>query len=316
MLTRVTSQMMMGSAQRNLQSSQSLLAQRQDQASTLKAISRPSDDPIGTASSMQVRAQAAAADQYSRNIDDGTNWLNTIDSTLSSTSNMMNQVRDLTVQGGNGSLNQAAKDALATQIEGLKSDLLNLANTKLQGRNVFAGNSDASSAVTDTLVLADPNVSGSVDTHTYSFGAATTGSVERRVAPGTTVRVDSDGASIFGDDNSSAPGASPSVFKLLDNITATLRHGGDPSSQLNTIDDRMKAMTTAHTEMGTRQARILSAKDSNLALQNSLEAQRSGIEDLDLGKSVLNLQMQQVNYQAALAVTAKVLPQTLMDFLR
>ena len=315
MLTRVTSQMMMGSAQRNLQSSQSLLAQRQDQASTLKAISRPSDDPIGTASSMQVRAQAAAADQYSRNIDDGTNWLNTIDSTLSSTSNIMNQVRDLTVQGGNGSLNQAAKDALATQIEGLKSDLLNLANTKLQGRNVFAGNSDASSAITASPVAADPATGAEAST-TYAFNGTSGSSVDRRIAPGTTVRVDSDGASIFGDDNSSAPGASPSVFKLLDNITATLRTGGDPSSQLNDLDARMKTMTTAHTEMGTRQARILSAKDSNLALQNSLEAQRSGIEDLDLGKSVLNLQMQQVNYQAALAVTAKVLPQTLMDFLR
>ena len=301
MLSRVTSQMMMSSAQRNLQSSQSLLAQRQQQASTLQAITRPSDDPIGTASSMQVRAQAAAADQYSRNIDDGTSWLNTIDSTLTSTSNIMNQVRDLTVQGGNGSLNQTAKDALATQIEGLKADLMNQANTQFQGRNVFAGSSDKTPVFSST-----PDATGE---YAFTGNAGTT--VDRRIAPGTTVQVDADGSKIFGGD-----GTAPSVFKLLDTITATLHDGGDPSSQLTAIDARMKAMTTAHTEMGTRQARILKAKDSNLALQNSLEAQRSGIEDLDLGKSVLNLQMQQVNYQAALAVTAKVLPQTLMDFLR
>jgi len=309
MLTRVTSQMMMASAQRNLQSSSSLLAQRQERASTLKAIARPSDDPIGTASSMQVRAQAAAASQYGRNIDDGTSWLATIDSSLTSTTNIMNQVRDLTVQGGNGSLNEAAKDALAAQIEGLKADLLNQANTKFQGRYVFAGTSDASSTVTPTAIAADPAAGNPARTD-YTFNSAS-GSVERRIAPGTTVRVDADGASIFGDDSTST-----SVFKLLDNITATLRGGGDPSSELNNIDARMKTITTAHAEMGTRQAQILKAKDTNLALQNSLEAQRSGIEDLDLGRSVLDLQMQQVNYQAALAVTAKVLPQTLMDFLR
>ena len=49
MLTRITNQMMMASAQRNLQSSSAQLALRQDQASTLKAINRPSDDPVGTA---------------------------------------------------------------------------------------------------------------------------------------------------------------------------------------------------------------------------------------------------------------------------
>ena len=315
MLTRVTSQMMMASAQRNLQSSNSLLAQRQEQASTLKAISRPSDDPIGTASSIQVRAQAAAAGQYSRNIDDGTSWLNTIDSSLTGTTNILNQVRDLTVQGGNGSLNQAAKDALATQIEGLKADLLAQANTKFQGRYVFAGTSDASSTVTPTAVAADP-AAGTAATTGYAFDPSS-GTVDRRIAPGITVRVDADGAKIFGDDSSSAASdGQPSVFKLLDNIVSTLRQGGDPSSELNGIDARLGTMTTAHAEMGTRQAQILKAKDTNLALQNSLEAQRSGIEDLDLGKSVLDLQAQQVNYQAALAVTAKVLPQTLMDFLR
>ncbi len=313
MLTRITNQMMMASAQRNLQSSSAQLAQRQDQASTLKAINRPSDDPIGTAASLQVRGQATAAAQYGRNIDDGTSWLNTIDSALYGTSSIMNQVRDLTVQGGNGSLNQAAKDALATQIEGLKADLLNQANSKFQGRNVFAGSSDAGTAFT-APTAADLSADPTAD---YAFTGTAGSAVERRIAPGTTVRVDADGAGIFGASGTAgSPGAQPSVFKLLDNITATLRAGGDPSPQLNDIDARMKTMTTAHAEMGTRQAQILKAKDTNLALQNSLEAQRSGIEDLDLGRSVLNLQMQQVSYQAALAVTAKVLPQTLMDFLR
>ena len=48
----------------------------------------------------------------------------------------------------------------------------------------------------------------------------------------------------------------------------------------------------------------------------SLEARRSGIEDLDLAKVVLDMKVQEVAYQSALAVTARVLQPTLMDFLR
>jgi flagellar hook-associated protein 3 FlgL len=50
--------------------------------------------------------------------------------------------------------------------------------------------------------------------------------------------------------------------------------------------------------------------------QGALEDQRATIEDVDMAKAFLDLQLQQTNYSAALAVTAKVLPQTLMDFLR
>ncbi len=48
----------------------------------------------------------------------------------------------------------------------------------------------------------------------------------------------------------------------------------------------------------------------------TLEAQRSSVEDLDLATVILDLQVQEVNYQSALAVTARVLQPTLMDFLR
>jgi flagellar hook-associated protein 3 FlgL len=47
----------------------------------------------------------------------------------------------------------------------------------------------------------------------------------------------------------------------------------------------------------------------------ALETQRSGIEDVDMAEVLMDLQLQQVAYQAALNVTAKVLQPSLMDFL-
>ncbi|MCY0903370.1 flagellar hook-associated protein FlgL [Arthrobacter sp. H14-L1] len=301
MLSRVTNQTMMASAQRNLQASNAELARLQDRAQTLKAIGRPSDDPSATAQALQIRAQQTATNQYGRNIDDGAGWLSTIDTAMGNVSGIMNRVRDLTVQGSNGSLNQGGRDALAAEIDGLRTDLLSQANTKYLGRNVFAGNSDAASPFPSTAAV--PPATRPV-----------LGAVERRIGTDTTVRVDADGAGIFGTDGNSAD---PSVFDLLKNIVDDLKSpGADVSKHLSALDKRMTSMITDRTVIGTRQAQLDRAKEANTSLQGTLEASRAGVEDLDLGKAILDLQLQSTSYQAALAVTAKVLPMSLMDFLR
>ncbi len=294
MISRVTNQTLMLSAQQNLQSNQARLAQLQDQASTLKAFSRPSDDPTATASSLRVRGQQAASAQYSRNIDNGNGWLNTIDTALTGTTDILRKVRDLTVQGSNGPLSQAGKNAIAIELDALKSDLLAQANTTFMGRTVFAGNSDTGAAFTNT---------------TPPIYTGTGSSVDRRIGDGTTVRVDADGAAIFGTGTGSA-------FTLIDTIASNLRSGTDISTNLPAIDDRLNAVISQHAQVGSRSAQIQKAQSMNKQQQLALETQRSGIEDIDLSKAILDLQLQQTNYQAALAVTAKVLPPTLMDFLK
>ena len=305
MITRITGQTQMRAAQRNLQDNMAQLSKLQEQASTLKGINRSSDDPTAAASALAVRAEQAATGQYSRNANDGDNWLTTIDSAMSATSDIMNRVRYLTVQGANGAVNATAKEAIAVELEGLKAELLTQANTTYVGRSVFAGNSDAKAAFTS-------NLSGNL---TYN---GVNGTVERRISADTTVRVDADGAAVFGDD--SVDPESTSVFTLLDNVVKSLRNtsGAEPSisSHLGNIDARMAKMTSEWATIGARQVQVERAQETLLSKAGALETQRVGLEDIDLTQIVLELQLQQISYQSALAVTAKVLQPTLMDFLR
>jgi flagellar hook-associated protein 3 FlgL len=294
MLTRVTNQTLMMSAQRNLTANKSELARLQTQAGDLKAINRPSDNPSGTASSLQVRGQQSAAAQYGRNIDNGRGWLTTIDTALSGSTDILRQVKDLTIQGANGTLSVSAREGIAAALDGLRTELLGQANTTFMGRNVFAGNSDAGVAFTS----ASPPVFN-----------GTNSAVNRRVADGVSVRVDVDGAAVFG----TGPG---NVFDLIETVAADLRSGADPSASLGAIEQRLQTIITRHSEVGSRDAQIQRAQEVNMKQQGALEDQRATIEDVDMAKAFLDLQLQQTNYSAALAVTAKVLPQTLMDFLR
>ena len=299
MISRVTNLTTMQAAQRNLQAGATKMARLQDQASSQRAINRPSDDPAGTVESMRVRAAQRSNNQYARNIDDGKGWLTTIDSTLGRASDIMRRVRDLTVQGANdGAMSPTAKEAIAVELEGLKDDLMVQANAKYAGRTVFAGNSAQASAVNST---------------TYLFSGVGNSPVNRRIGDDTTVQVDADGTAVFGTPTDPTNG---SVFTLLDNIVADLRAGTNVGGRLNEIDSRMATMVSERAAVGVRQSQIERAEGANLEKSGSLEAQRAGVEDIDLGQVILSLKLQEVAYQSTLAVTARVLQPTLMDFLR
>ncbi len=295
MLNRVTNLTTTATAQRALQANQSKLADVQEQAMTLNRLKRPSDDPAATSQALQTRALQAAAAQYGRNIDDGGGWLTTADAALGQATNVLNKIRDLTVQAGNGTMNQTAKDAIASEFEALNKDLLSLANTKYQGRSIFAGTSDAAVAFTDAM---PPQFTGTPDS-----------TVQRRISETETVRVDADGAKLFGD-------GAASIFAVVAGMAANLRAGNDVTPQLDAVNARLNTVIAGRAEIGVQQSRLERAGTVNLELESSLDAQRTGIEKLDLGSVILDLKLQENNYQVALAATARVLQPTLMDFLR
>ncbi|MGM0928691.1 MAG: flagellar hook-associated protein FlgL [Actinomycetota bacterium] len=304
MISRVTNQTMSSFAQRNLQDNMARMAKLQEQASGGSLIARPSDDPVGTADSMRTRADLRANEQYKRNIDDANGWLTTADSALGTVTGLLNKARDLTIQASNGSLTPTAREAIALELDSIKSSLLDASKTQYLGRSIFAGNSDGK-----VFEYAD-------DKAPYVF-AGPGSTVDRRIGADLTVRVDADGVSIFGQDGTDMDGnPTTSVFSLLETMSADLRAGVDVSARLNDIDARLNKVINGRAEVGTRHAQILKAQETNLDEAVSLEARRSGIEDPDIGKVILDLKMQEVAYQAALQVTARVLQPTLMDFLR
>ncbi len=301
MINRVTHQSVQRSTLANLQLNLSTMADLQAKMSSGKKINVPSDDPAGASDMLRLRGEQRVQNQYKRNADDGNAWLTTIDSALQTSSTTLRRARDLVVQSGSGAMNTPAREAIAVEIEGLRDELLQQANTTYLGRTVFAGTSDAGVAFTVDDTTTPP---------TYSFTGAGSATVERRVADATTIRVDADGAKIFGD-------GAQSVFALLDTIAATLRTpGGDATAQLDAMDSRFETVLTELSAVGARQTRVINAQTGLAESAQTTKAQLSAIEDIDLAEIILELGMQEVAYQGALGAAAKVLQPSLMDYLR
>lgn len=302
MISRVTHQSTARNVLANMQQNLSDMARLQAQASSGKLIQRTSDDPAMASDALSLRREQAQSAQYKRNAEDGLAWLNTIDSSLTTSSSLLRRARDLIVQASNtGTMNDQTREAIAAELDTIKASLFDQANTTYLGRSVYAGTSGSDTAF---------------DTTTYVFNGVPGSSVERRTADDVTIRVDSDGSAVFGTDTADPDGPNYSVFQLFDDLSATIRGGGNPQNGLNQIDTRINAVLTQAATIGARTNQIESSIADLGFKVSTLKDDISGIEDIDLAATIMELQLQETAYQSSLNAASRVIQPSLLDYLR
>lgn len=290
---RITQSTLGSEVMANLQRSLGKLQQIQEQMSSGKVLNRPSDSPTAAVSSLAFRSQLTRAQQYQRNLADGIGWLGIADNTLQSMVSSMQRVRQLAVNGTNGAMSAQDRGALADEVDQLRAGLLNLANTTYQNRPIFGGNTTNATAYDQNGV--------------YQGDA---GGVTRTIATGVQLAVNVTGGATFG---SGASGLFGTLQQLSDDLRTNPSNLGN---DLTTIDGHMTNVLSALGDVGARYRRLDTTKnvlDTNVV---SLQQSLSEVEDVDLPQVIMQLQTQQVAYQAALAATSKVIQPSLVDFLK
>jgi len=265
-----------------------------EQMSSGKQINRPSDSPTGTVSSMQLRTESRANERYTRNADDGLGWLDTVESTLGSASTLVNQARDLTLQGLSGNTSPQVKEALAGQIDQIRQSMLAQANTNFLDRPVFGG-----------------TVGGSVAYDSNGSYVGDNGQTMRTVGANSKVRVDTAGPDAFGSGDTQ-------MFAVLKSVSDSIRSGDTAklANDLKNLDKAGIVLRTAISDVGSRYTRITQMKDMALDRSLTVASRLSEIEDIDLPKTIMEMKLQETSYQAALAASAKVIQPSLIDYLR
>jgi flagellar hook-associated protein 3 FlgL len=265
----------------------------QEQLASGKRVSRPSDDPVSVGWALHHRLELTRVAQYQRNISDARGWLDTADQALQQAHRVLQQVRDIVLQGTNAPIGASERAALASQVDELRQALIGIANTRYLDRPVFGGTTDSTEAYDDNgQFLGD------------------LGAVERAIGPDAWLTVAIPGPTAFG-----APPAD--VFSTLSDIASGLRFGSPAlGPQLDTLDQRMAAVLDAAGLVGARQHLIEGISGRLGAQETDLQASLAEAEDVDLARAVMDLMLRQAAYQAALAATERVIQPSLLDFLR
>lgn len=292
---RVTQMMLANNTLRNVSKSYDKLGTYQQQLATGKKIHRPSEDPVVAMKGMHYRTSLTEIEQFQRNLSEAYTWMENSESALNHTTNVLQRARELVVQAKNGTLGPEDRQAIAREIEQLKKDLVQVANTKVAGKYIFNGTKIEQAPVTDGK---PPTVRNNNDDFMVE------------VAKGVKLKINVTPSNVFNKD----------LFNTLQDIenvlNGTSTSGKTLDNLLSDLDNHLNDVLAERAELGARVNR-LELVEQRLAEQQLIAKRMiSDNEDADIEKIITELKSQESVHRAALSVGARIIQPTLVDFLR
>lgn len=294
MSSRITQNMMNQTLLSNLQVNYSKLNKTQNQLSSGKKFTKPSDDPVAAVRTLFYKSTLNEISQYKSNASDASSWMQTTDESLDQVTQVLQRVRELTVKAGNDTNDSSSLQAISDEIKQLGEQLGDAANSEIGGRYIFAGTATQSAPCNKaTTPISVINNNGSIN---YQIGK------------GSTVQINVSGDQVFNQNGG--------MFNLLNSISSDISSGRNPGNYLSNIDDQINNVLTVRADIGARMNRMELNSSRLDGLEDSTNELMSNTIDVDPAEAYTELTEQKSVYNSALSVGAKIIQPSLIDFLR
>lgn len=265
------------------------LADANEVVATEKRINSISDDPTGLSQVLAIRSEISNLEQLETNITLATSWLESAESALTSTQDILTEAQTLCVEMANTTESASSRESAATTVENLLAEIVTLANTEVAGRYIFAGTASDSTPFEDD--------------GTYN-GTSTSFSV--KIGKDSTLEIGSDGSEVF-----------DTIFSDLQDLITALENNdvSEIQSISSELEDDYDHITAEISDIGAKTIRVEIREQiiENLELANS--DRLSAIEDADITTAITDLAAIEVAYEAALSAASQVMQVSLVDYL-
>lgn len=296
-----------GSAQ--MSTVQNQLAKSQAQLAQGKQVINASDAPNQAATIQRLQSILTRQDSYQSSLNTIKSRLQGEESALQSVSDLIIRAKEVAVQGANDTLNAGNREALATEMQALRDQMLSLANTKdSNGNYLFAGSRVKQPAFSETangspVYLGDQTHMNVRVGDQRSIAVNRTGTDAFVPVP----RVDSDGSTV-----------GVGFFKVMDDLIAGLTdvNGDNIRRGVGELDILQTGVSLSLAQVGTnlnvvdQQTAVI--EDTTLNLKTTL----SSIEDLDFASAITKMNQQMMSLEAAQSSFAKISQLNLFDYIK
>lgn len=305
---RITQSMLSNNMMSNIGNNYERLATLQEQIATQKKFSKPSDDPVAAMMGISYRTNLNQVQQYTDNISEATNWLDTSDSALGESISALQRIRELMVQASNGTYEEGQRGNIAEEIGQLKEHLIDIGDTQIGGKYIFNGY-DSNKRPSDTM-LDDGEL-------TYSGveeeEAGEPQEIEVEVFTGIKMSINTSGK-VFQDMLKKDEGSIDQVLAVLQPDSEWSE--ADITKMIEVLDGSITEVLNVQAKVGAKQNRIDLMTDR--LSQQEVFAQKilSNNEDVDIEKVIIEFTTQESVHSAALSIGAKLIQPSLLDFLR
>jgi flagellar hook-associated protein 3 FlgL len=281
----------------NVNQAREQIVRLQSQMASGKRVQKPSDDPRSTDSILRLQQALTLNDQYTRNIEDGTSMAAATSSALDAFGQLYEQMKTELVKVTNGG-NSTSMSTFAQTIDDLLSQAVDVANSKFNGKYLFGG--------TQTT---DPPYTLSADRSTITKNPkGVDGVISYPISDGLSQQVNISGESAF---------QGTGLMDLIIQIRDGLKSGVTPTqAQSDAVGAGFEHILLQASKAGSFES-SLDTMGANLQEQKTrLQSFLSTEQDADLAESIMKLKQQQSALDAAVQTGAKIMPTTLLDFLR
>jgi flagellar hook-associated protein 3 FlgL len=266
---------------------------------TGSSINKPSDNPAGAAEVIRLNAESSQADSFQSSIGGINGQISTADSTLSTVVSTLQTALSLGVEAAGGTLSTAQLADIATQLTGIQSQLLSLANTSYQGQYIFAGTKTAQPFVLDPTQESGVGYKGNTDTNNVTIGA------------GYQVQVNLPGSQVFG-----LGGATGDVFQAISDLITSVQNNTGIPGAVTEIDTALNYVTSQRTfyDDGLNQTKSQQTYLNSQSL--SLSQQLNTATAANFATLASQLETEQTAQTATLEAIGKTPQESLFDYLK
>ena len=284
----------------NVQKGNAELFRLQEQLSSGKKISKPSDDPLAASQIKKLESSIARIEGYMRNVDMAENRLTRVETTLDAVVDNLLRLKDLGVQISNGTLNDNDRKIVGAEFEQSLSQLSGLLNTRdSEGESLFSG------------------FRGQLD----SYALNNEGNFEfqgdkgqRSLDLGDNIRIPitDSGADIFG---SGETNLLNTVKQMADALNATPADMGAFDAQRGQLDQYFEQAVVSRSQIGARLNVVQEQREQLADLKFNTQSTLSKIQDTDYYEATSSLLLQQTALEASYATFGKIQGLSLFNFI-
>jgi flagellar hook-associated protein 3 FlgL len=260
-------------------------------------INRPSDDPAGAAQLIKINDLSSQVDSFQRSISSITGQFSTADSTFSSVVTALERAISLGVEGANGTLSDADRAAAATEVAGIQSQLLSLANTSYQGQYLFSGTATTQPFVVDPAQLSGVRYAGNTGINHVTIGN------------GYQLQVNLPGSQIF-----NGPGAD--MFLAVNDLITGLQSNTAIGAAVTELGKAFSYVTGQRVFYGNALNQTQSQQTYLNTQSLGLSQQLSSVASADVAVVASQLVNDQTARTAALDAIGRISPNSLFDYLK
>ncbi len=268
------------------------------QISSGQSVGVPSDNPAAAAELVQNAAQTSEADQFLRSLGSIQGEVQNADSALNSVTTVLQRAISLGVEGANGTLTDSNRASIATEVQGIQSQLVSLANLSYQGSYVFAG----TETQTEPYVLDSNSPSGVTYVGNSNTNKVTLGNHF-------SVQTNLPGSQLF-----SAPGND--VFQALQDLITSLQSGTGISAAVDAVSSASSYVATQRVFYGNADNQLSSQQTYLNSDTVQLAQQQNTLGAANLPAVITNLTSTETAKQATLEAVAGATQMNLFNYLK